>query len=167
MAGLAAAALLMGGRYFVRQQVTQPFSDQFIADARKVNALADGIFLRSRAAGLAAPRIGVDEVTDSLDGQVLRVICYERHRVWVPFVMTLPTGIGEEKAPVLMGHLAQSDFVFLTEEGPVGGWPYDKEMRALRPRTQAWCEAHLLPVDRFALFGQRMVLYQRREIPLP
>jgi hypothetical protein len=167
LAGLVAAALLLGGGYFVARQVSRPFPEEFIADARKVNALADGIYLRSRAAQLDQPRVGVDEVTDCLDGQVLRVICYERHRVWVPFVMTLPTGIGEEKESVLMDHLAQSDFVFLTTDGPVGAWPYDKEMRALRPVTQAWCEAHLYPVDRFGLLGQRMVLYQRREIPLP
>ena len=166
IATAAGLALLFGGGYFVRRQLTPPFSDGFIADARKVNALADGIFLRSRAAGITEPRVGVDEVTDSLDGQVLRVICYERHRVWVPFIMTLPTGIAEEKEDVLMDRLAHSDFIILTD-GPVGGWPYDKEMRALRPKTVAWCDAHLYPVDRFTLFGQRMVLYQRREIPLP
>jgi hypothetical protein len=81
--------------------------------------------------------------------------------------MTLPTGIAEEKPSVLHDRLAQSDFVFLTESGPVGNWPYDKEMHALEPQNQAWCDAHLRPVDRFGLFGQRMVLYQRREIPLP
>jgi hypothetical protein len=166
-AALAALALTVGGGYFFVRQVQRPLSTQFIADARKVNALADAIFQSSRAAGLAAPRVGVDEVTDCLDGQVLRVICYERHRVWVPFVMTLPTGIGEEKESVLFEHLAQSDFVFLTEAGPVGGWPYDREMHTLLPKTWAWCDAHLHPVDHFTLFGQRMVLYQRHEIPLP
>ncbi len=166
-ATLAVIALLWGGGYFVARQLQHPYTAEFVADAAKVNALADGIFLRSRAAGLATPRIAVDEVTDCLDGQVLRVICYERHRVWVPFLMMLPTGIEEESEAVLMAHLAQSDFVFLTTDGPAGAWPYDREMRALLPRTQAWCDAHLRPVDRFTLFGQRMVLYQRREIPLP
>ena len=164
---LAALALLWGGGYYAARQLSHPYSAEFVADAAKVNALADGIFLRSRAAGLGTPRVAVDEVTDCLDGQVLRVICYERHRVWVPFLMMLPTGIEEEPEPVLMAHLAQSDFVFLTLDGPIGPWPYDREMRRLLPRTQAWCDAHLQPVDRFSLFGQRMVLYQRREIPLP
>jgi hypothetical protein len=167
VSGVALAVLAIGGGYFAVRQLTPPFSVQFIAGARKVNALADEIFLRSREAGLTAPRVGVDEVTDCLDGQVLRVICYERHRVWVPFVMTLPTGIMEEKQPVLMERLARSDFVFLTEDGPVGGWPYDKEMRALLPATRRWCDAHLRLGERFDLFGQRMVLYQRPEIPLP
>jgi hypothetical protein len=166
-AGLAAVSLLGGGGYFLARQVQRPFSVEFARDARKVNALADDIFNRSRRAGLANPRVGVDQVTDCLDGQVLRVICYERHRVWEPFVMTLPTGIGEEKEPVLMDRVARSDFVFLTESGPIGGWPYDREMRALLPKTRAWCDAHLYPVDRFTLFDRRMVLYQRRDIPLP
>ncbi len=166
-AALGVLVLSGGAAYFVVRQLTPPHSPQFVADAHKVNSLADGIFLRSRAAGITAPRVAVDEVTDCLDGQVLRVICYERHRVWVPFVMTLPTGIGEESKSVLLDRLAQSDFVFITEGGPVGGWPYDREMRALEPTTAAWCEAHLYPVDRFTLFGQSMVLFQRRDLPLP
>lgn len=162
---LAAAAMAVSAGFFVSQTRRTGYDDAFAVDARKVNTLADYIYAHARAAGLAEPRVGVDQVTDCLDGQVLRVISYERHRVWVPFVMTLPTGIAEEKEALLLERLAGSDFILLTEDGPVGGWPYDREMRALLPQTQAWCEAHLKFVERFTLFGRRMVLYQRREIP--
>jgi len=100
-------------------------------------------------------------VTDCLDGQVLRVICYERKHVWVPFIMTLPTGITEAPESLLMERLANSDFIFLTEAGPSPGWPDDRQMRALLPRTQAWCAANLQRVERFSIFGKQMVLYRR------
>jgi hypothetical protein len=160
-AGVAAAA----AAFFVSRQAQRGYDDDFAADARKINTLADYIFTHARDAGLKEPRVGVDQITDCLDGQVLRVICYERHGVWVPFIMTLPTGIAEEKPALLLERLAQSDFVFLTEGGPMTDWPYDHQMRALLPQTQAWCESHLRFVERFTVFGRRMILYQRPEIP--
>src|SRR5205814_9165835 len=136
-----AAATLIAGTAFARHLLAPPGDAGFAADARKVNALADQIFTRSRAAGLKDPRVAIDHVTDALDAQVLRVICYERHHVWIPFVMTLPTGIFEEKPALLLERLRQSDFVFLTEDGPIGAWPYDREMRGLLPDTKSWCQA--------------------------
>ena len=70
----------------------------------------------------------------------------------------------EEKPELLMERLKHSDFVFLTEAGPPGAWPYDREMRELLPMHQAWCEANLRRVEAFELSGYHMVLYQRREI---
>jgi hypothetical protein len=170
LAGWPTAALAFGtvaaaSGYFAAKEVAPDYDAAFASDARQVLQLADYIFSHARAAGLTSPRVAVDQVTDSLDAQILRVIAYERHRVWVPFVMTLPTGIAEEKESLLLDRLANSDFVFLTEGGAEGGWPYDRQMRALLPRTHAWCEANLQFVKRFTLFGRRMVLYQRREIP--
>jgi hypothetical protein len=115
--------------------------------------------------GIAQPRVAVDRITDYFDGQILRVVCYERHQVWVPFIMELPTGLTAASESVLMGNLANSDFVFATEDGPTGPWPYDREMLVLRPKLLAWCDAHLRLVERFTVFGQHMALYQRRDIP--
>ena len=154
------------GWYFTGKQTAPAYDAGFAADARKVNALADYLYARAHAAGLANPRIGVDQVTDCLDGQIMRVICYERKKVWEPFVMTLPTGIWKEKEEVLFTRLAESDFVFLTDDGPAGSWPYDQQMASLRPQTHAWCDGHLQLVERFTIFGKHMALYQRREIPL-
>ncbi len=164
---IAAGTVIAAGWFFTARQFAPAYDAAFAADARKVNILADYLFTTARAAGLANPRVGVDQVTDCLDGQIMRVICYERQKVWEPFIMTLPTGIGKEKEPLLFERLAQSDFVFLTEDGAVGVWPYDAQMRELLPQTSAWCEAHLRLVERFVLFGKHMALYQRREIPFP
>jgi hypothetical protein len=79
--------------------------------------------------------------------------------------MTLPTGTGEPADALVMERLAQSDFVFLTEEAPAGHHPFDRKLATMRPQVRAWCEANLRPAERFTLFGRRMVLYQRREIP--
>lgn len=163
----ALIALAVGAGYFVVRETATPYDANFTADARKVNALADRIFVAARAGRIAEPKIAVDQITDSFDGQILRVICYERHEVWIPFIMKLPTGIPAAPESVLMNNLTDSDFVFATEEGPPGPWPYDREMLTLRPTILAWCNAHLRLVERFTVFGRHMALYQRREIPEP
>jgi hypothetical protein len=165
-AATGAAVLLLGAGHFEVAQADNPHSPEFIRDARRVNQLADYIFASSRRAGLAAPRVAVDQVTDCLDGQVLRVICYERHRVWVPFVMTLPTGIMREREELLMDRLAESDYALIAVGDPSeGGFPYDREMRALRPKTEAWCRAHLRLVERLPLFGYTWALYAKPGLP--
>jgi len=133
-----------------------------------VNNLADLIFHLSRDSGIKSPRIAVDQITDCLDGQILRVICYERHGQWVPFRMTLPTGYFTEREDVLMDRLAQSDFVLLPNDDSAGqGYPYDQEMRDLRPKTRAWCRAHLGVLGNFPLFGRTWTLYGQPELAPP
>ena len=165
LSGAAALiALAVGGGYFVARQTAAPYDADFAADARQVNALADRIFAAVRASGIAQPRVAVDRVTDYFDGTILRVICYERHQVWVPFIMELPIGLSAASESVLMDQLAISDFALATEDGPPGPWPYDRQMFALRPKILTWCDAHLRLVERFTVFGRRMALYQRRDI---
>ena len=153
--------------YFSARQRATAFDAATLASNRQVLAAADIIYARSQAAHLPSTRVAVDYITDCLDAQVIRLICYERHRVWLPFDMTLPTGIAEPTESEIMERLARSDFVFLSDDAPGGYYPFDKKLAALHPRIRAWCESHLRPVDRFAVFGRRMVLYQRNEIPFP
>jgi hypothetical protein len=162
---LAGVAVLFAGISFVRMAAKPAHTEEFARSARRVSTFADYIFAHARAAQLPHPRVAVDRVTDSLDAQVLRVICYERKKVWVPYIMTLPTGIAEEREEVLLERLAQSDFVFLTDQGGSTFWPYDRQMQRLQPALRAWCEAHFKLVERFELFGSEMSLYQRPEIP--
>jgi len=161
-AGIVAACAV----YFVQRQRAPAYPPEFVAEARKVASLADTIYRRSREAGLASPRVGIDYITDSLDAQAIKLLCYERHHEMVDFSMTLPLGIVTEPESLLLQRLAQSDFFFLTEAGPAGFWPYDLEMRQLLPRTRAWCQRHMRAVDHFPLSGRSMTLYQRPEIPL-
>jgi hypothetical protein len=161
----AAAVAVLGLGFFTRTQVPPIYLPAQLDEFRQVNTLADRIFTRSQAARLPETRVAVDYVTDCLDAQVVRLICYERHRVWLPFNMTLPTGIAEPSEAEVFARLALSDFVFLTEEAPAGGFPFDQKLAALRPQLREWCESHLRATERFTLFGRRMVLYQRREIP--
>lgn len=163
----ALITLAVGGGYFVARQIAAPYDAAFAADTRRVNALADRVFAGVRAGRIVQPRVAVDQVTDCFDGQILRVVCYERHQVWVPFAMELPTGIAAAPESELMANLADSDFVFATEDGAPGPWPYDQEMFALRPKILAWCDSHLRLVERSTVFGRRIALYQRRDIPLP
>ena len=167
LTSFAAAVVVTALGFFATRQFAPAYDAAFLADTRAVNAAADFVFHQSRTAGLAAPRVAADYITDCLDGEVLRVVCYERHHVWLPFEMTLPTGIAAPDDALVMERLGRSDFVFLTEDAPAGYYPFDQKLAALRPLTRAWCETHLRAVWRFPLFGRRMVLYQRREIPFP
>jgi len=164
---LAGATTIAVLAFYTRQQFTPPYPPAEEADVRRVNALADEVFRRGRAAGLKEVRLAVDYITDALDAQVLRVIGYERHRVLLPMNMTLPTGIAEPDTATVFARLEQSDFVFLTEAAPAGNFPYDRKLTALRPQLRAWCDAHLRVANQFTLFGRSMRLYQRREIPFP
>lgn len=165
-AAFAIAVAAAAGTYFTVRRLGPTGDEAAREHIQKVAALADYVFARAQAAGMKAPRIAADYITDCLDGQVLRVVCYERHHVWVPFEMTLPTGIAEPTAAEVMARLARSDFVFLTEEAGSGSYPFDQKLTALRPQLRAWCGEHLRLVEHFQLIGRRMVLYQRREIPL-
>jgi hypothetical protein len=163
-ASVVAAAFVV----FAQRQLAPAYDAATLADIRQVNTLADYVFAHARAAKLPQANIAVGNVTDSLDGQVLRVICYERHHVWMGFQMSLPTGIAEPTTALVFERLTASDFVFLdADDAPVGPYPYDQKLAALRPQLRAWCDTHLRPVKAFTLFGRPAVLYQRPEIPFP
>lgn len=166
--GVGAAVLASATlAFFTRQQVSAVHSPAVQHDLRLVNSLADEIFRRIRAGNLQEARVAVDYITDALDAQVLRVVWYERHRVLLPINMTLPTNIAEPDEATVFARLRESDFVFLTEEAAPGPYPYDRKLAALRPQLRAWCDANLRVANQFTLFGRRMLLYQRREIPFP
>lgn len=163
---LGMTALLAGGIFFLARQFWQPHTPEFLDGARRVNLLADHFFFTTRAAGLPAPRIGVDRITDAFDAQIMRVVCYERRKIWMPYQMPLPTGILEEKDELILERLSQCDFVLLTDQMPGHGhWPYDRQMLRLYPTVKAWCEAHLRHVESFAFLDRQMSLYQRRDLP--
>ncbi len=163
---LALAALGTGGNYFYQRQLWQPHNEEFLASARKVNQIADHIYNSTRSAGLAYPNIAVDQVIDFFDAQILQVICYERHKTKVPFVIQLPNSILADKDEVMLYRLRLCDFVLLTEEMPGSGyWPYDQQMRRLYPELKSWCMSQLKLVETFTVFGRRMSLYQRPNLP--
>ncbi|MFI5337543.1 MAG: hypothetical protein ACHQ5A_12205 [Opitutales bacterium] len=163
---LALGALAAGGTYFVQRQVAPAHDAAFLASARTVNQIADQIFADSRARAIANPYIAVDQIVDFIDAQILQVICYERKKVWVPFVIQLPDSILQDKDENMLYRMKLCDFVLLTDEMPGDGyWPYDKQMRRLYPQLKAWCESHLRRVETYSLFGRRMSLYERRVNP--
>ncbi|HEU5081525.1 MAG TPA: hypothetical protein VFT72_20090 [Opitutaceae bacterium] len=160
----AGVVSLCFGCFFVTMK-HDPHSGEFTASARHVATLADYIAKRSARAKLEHPRVAVDRVTDCLDAQVLRVICYERQHRWIPFIMTLPTGIEAQDPALYWERLHHSDFVFLTEEGDAGAWPYDHQLASLRAETNAWAESNLKLVDEIAFPGLRMALFERPDLP--
>jgi hypothetical protein len=163
---LTLAAWGAGGAYFVQRQLAPAHDAAFLESARTVNRIADRIYADARDRHVARPYIAVDQVVDFVDAQILQVICYERQKVWVPFVIQLPDSILEDKDENMLYRLKLCDFVLLTDEMPGDGyWPYDKQMRRLYPEMKAWCEAHLHRADTYSLFGRRMTLYEKQANP--
>lgn len=161
----AIGALVSGGVFFVRSEVTPPHTAEFLRSARQLNTLADYIYDRSRAAGLANPNVGIDRIVDFIDGRILRVICYERHRTWVPFGVHLPDSILTQPDDVVLFKLKYCDFMFLTSRDSDGGfWPYDLQMRRLYPQLKGWCDESLFAVEEVELFGRKMKFYARKQL---
>ena len=163
---LAGAVLAAGGTYFVSRQLVQPHTEDFLASTRQINQVADHIFTAAQGGHVTNPYIAVDQVVDYLDATILKVICYERHKTWVPFVIQLPDSILADKDEAMFYRLKLCDFVVLTDEMAGNGhWPYDQQMRRLYPQFKVWCDENLKQVETFSAFGRKMSLYQRRTIP--
>ncbi len=159
---LAGGAIVAGESFFVSRQLQPPHSPEFIASARQINSIADYIFEASRTGGIANPSIAIDQVVDYFDAPTLQVICFERKKVWVQFVVQLPDSILAEKDANVFYKVKLCDFVMLTDQMPGNGyWPYDQQMRRLYPELKTWCEAHLTRVGQYWLFGHQVTLYRR------
>lgn len=160
--GLAGAMVGASVVYFAARQFVAVETPEAMANLRRVNTAADYVFDHSRS--LTRPRVSVDYITDAFDAQVLRVICYERHHVWIDFDMRLPTGIAEPDPTLVQQRLTESDFVFLTDGTTAGPYPFDRALVALRPKLRTWCDDHLRAVKQFEYFGRTLTLYQRRDL---
>ena len=148
--------------FFSHRQRVPVETAEAMENFRQVNTLADYIFTRGQEAKLSPIRVSVDFITDALDAQVLRVVCYERHHVWRDFDMKLPTGIAEPDAAEVRQRVADSDFVFLTGDDFTHlGYPFDRKLAALRPELRAWCDAHLRLTRTFTFSGHPILLYER------
>lgn len=158
---VAAVATVGALVYFAGRQLRPADDPATIANLRVVNAVADHVLARSEAAKLDPIRIAVDHITDAVDAQVMRVICYERHGVWRNFDMTLPTGIAEPDEQLVWERIQMSDFVFVTADGTTGQYPYDRKLATLRPAIKTWCDSHLRAAKQFTLSGRTVVLYER------
>jgi hypothetical protein len=163
--GVALASVAVSLVIFFARMQRNPHSAEFIQAARNVNAIADAIAAHSLTAKLSQPRVAVDRVTDCLDAQVLRVVCYERQHRWIPFIMTLPTGIFRESTDLYWDRLRSSDFVFVTLSGNAGAWPYDQQLSEMRPEVEAWARREMKPLGVVNLPGLTFGLFERSTLP--
>jgi hypothetical protein len=162
----ATAAVALGLSFFIFRQTERPYRSSFLADSRKMDAFVDRLYQASRQPGSTEPNIGIDQIMDSLDGTVMRVVAYEHHRVWIVIHTQLPISILTADEEEIFARMAKCDFFFLTDEQNGNGyWPYDHQMRTLYPRLKEWCEAHMDRIETITMFQKKMSLYQRRPIP--
>ena len=162
----ALAALTAGGIYFASRELPSPHSPEFLQSAQTINRVSDNIFNRVRAGNIAHPSVGVDQIVDFMDGRILRLVCYERHKTWIPFGVHLPDSILAGPDEIVFFKVRESDFMILTDQTPSNGyWPYDQQMRRLYPELKIWCNANMDLVEQFSAFDRSMSLYQRRGHP--
>jgi len=162
----AVVALGAGLAHFTLREVRSPHSPEFLEGARRINAISDYIFSSAQAAQLEHPNVGIDRIVDFMDGRMLRVICYERHRTWIDFAVHLPDSILAGPDDIVLFKLKYCDFFLLTNYMPDHGyWPYDRQMRQLYPQLKAWCDGNLELIETFTVFERNMSFYRRKQLP--
>jgi len=159
---MTGAVILLGFVSLGIKGKMQPYSKEFQNDSDKLNRLVDLIYSKVINSQIQAPKIASDQVTDFLDAQIFRVMIYERHKLWVPLIMTLPTGIFEEDRQLIINRLHESDFIFITDKMENAGiWPYDKQMRKLYPELKNYSKENLNLAESYYLFGREISFYSK------
>ena len=153
--------LAAGSAVFAASVLQSPLSAQEAADARKMNALVDYVYIRSEECNLPYPRIAATLISDGVNADAFRVMGYERHHQWVEFLQTLPTGLFETTEDVVMKRLGESDFVCLFAGGELI-WPYDRQLSAMSGRVRPWCDTHLVRLADLNALGSKVTFYERR-----
>lgn len=158
-------ALLAGAGYFTYRQLPSPHGQEFLDANTQVKRFADKIHALSLNPKFAEPYLGFDRISDAFDGTVLRLVCYERHHVWIPIRVMLPISILEVSDADLQDRLPRCHLFILTEQAPGHGhWPFDQQMVRLQPQLRQWCEQHMVKVEEIQFLDRRMSLYERADL---
>jgi hypothetical protein len=139
------------------------------ADVENVVQLYEEIGRRSRQCGWTAPRISCNFLCDYLPPHLPPTI-YERQHFMLYNRTLLPQNISAVSDVEALAAIQQSDFVIMNmavapensaHAFRTSSYPFMKSMYDLRPRMLAECEKHCVPVRRFSIFGDEVVLYMR------
>jgi hypothetical protein len=134
-------------------------------DAEQVLQLHDLIFEYSRQHGLVAPLVSNDHIVDYINANVLNVVIYERHGVFLQSQAGIGTSIFAPGESEVIEQIRRSDFVVLStprsEEQLV--FPFDIAMQELHPRLVAICDQQFVQLRRFQIANRDLVLYARRD----
>ena len=133
---------IAGASVFAGSQLRSPYPRQMEEEYRGVNALGDFLVFRSEEAGLTRPRVAVTWWLDGLNAESFELMSRERHGRQLRFMPMLPTGLLEAEPKAIMDRLGDSDFVCLVTRA-TASWPFDRQMPAMLPRMQAWCESNM------------------------
>jgi hypothetical protein len=163
---IALAALSMGaGMIYQSWQLSRLSAlSQHRSDTEQVIQIHDLIFEYSRQHGLTAPRVSNDHIVDYINANVLNVVIYERHGVFLNSAAGIGTSIFAPSDAEVIEQVQQSDFVILStpqaDEQLV--FPFDIAMQALHPNLVALCDQHFEQLRRFQIANRDLVLYARR-----
>jgi len=138
------------------------------ADVAEVLRLDDEIARYSRQWGRTAPRLSTNVLWDCMAGIV--PVIYERQQVLLGVQRLLPQGVNAVTEEQALAAVRASDFVIMStlpavDEPPLP-YPFKDSMDEFRPQMLAECEEHFLPLRRFWIRGQEVILYGRPPIDL-
>jgi hypothetical protein len=154
-----AAALCRHGPLYAQRQ-----------DVEQWLRMYDALDAASRRLTLPEVRLSANCVLGRADAHTIQASLYERHRHLVNLRMLMPQGVLAVTEDEAMASLRQSDFVIVASSPVPSGasvYPFDRAMDAMRPQLERFCEDNLLPVERFRVSGQEVILYARATLIRP
>jgi len=163
---VSALVVICAGALFFASQKHDATPASLVPGYRTINSLADFIYYRTEEAGLSRPRVAVTWVSDSIDGESIRLLGFERHGRMIPYASVLPSSIFEETRAVILQQLKESEFVFVVTRARLL-WPFDRQMQAMRPEVLTWCEANLVHDGDVETPEFSASIYERRGMDRP
>jgi hypothetical protein len=160
-----AAALVVGGLgLYSRQLRHRSWPSRHPDNEAELLGVYDLIARKCLQAGVTAPRIFVDNISDTLFQGTMRPAIYERHGALLMPLSSCGAGLFAVTEQEALAGLHQSDFVILTTrtlfpENQL--FPFDRSMQQLRPRLTQVCGACFVPLGQFYIYGRYVVIYMR------
>ena len=150
---------------FVSAMRRPPFPPETLDGMARIRELYGLIATRSDELHLDRPAVATDHNSLHLDGQLMRIYVYETRRKWVPYDMTLPTGIAEADEADIFRRLAISDFVVIATRGHPTLYPFDRQLLSLQPRVLDWCSSNMRIISEKDALDLHLILYERASFP--
>jgi hypothetical protein len=170
VAGLAALTLLTGFSAYADSLSRGGTLSRARSDVEQVLQLYDEVARYSQEHVVDSPVIACNDLHEALGATIAPVVIFERHHTVLPVRGSLPCGIGPVTEGEAIAALRGSDFAIMNagplperaeRQAPPYTYPFVNAMAGLRPQMLAECEREFIPLRRFRLFGDEVILYGR------
>jgi hypothetical protein len=172
---LAALAVLAGFSAYADPLSRRTYLSYNRADVEEVLRLYDDMTLHCRKCNWTVPRLTCNDLHDYLNAGLVSTVAYERHQQPIRVQGFLTGRVGPVAEAEALEAVHKSDIVIMNT-GPAPGrgpepagpavYPYLDSMRELRPKMLAACREELVPLGRYRMFGDEVILFARPQSPL-